>query len=227
MTGSAHDHHHHHDHDGDDWQPRFDGAYWDEHYSSEPALWSGQPNPVLVVEAVDLPVGRALDVGCGEGADALWLAEQGWQVTGVDVSQVALDRAAAHVATAGFADQVVWEQHNLLEWTPASRSFDLVSAQYFHLPPDVRPRIYDGLAEAVAPGGTLLVVAHHPSDLDTTIGRPPVEELFFTADELAERLDDEWDIQVVEARPRTATDGEGRQVDVADTVLKARRRSTI
>jgi SAM-dependent methyltransferase len=218
-----------HQHGGDhaDWQPHFDSAYWDEHYGSAPALWSGKPNPVLVDEVTDLPPGRALDIGSGEGADALWLAGRGWQVLGTDVSQVALDRAAAAVDAGGLGDQVMWVQHDLLTWTPPARSFDLVSAQFFHLLADDRPRVYGGLADAVAPGGTFLVVAHHPSDLDTTVSRPPVEELFFTADELAEQLDDEWEVQVCEARPRTTVNPDGRKVDITDTVLKARRRHSV
>jgi hypothetical protein len=85
--------------------------------------------------------------------------------------------------------------------------------------------VYGGLADAVTPGGTLLVVAHHPSDLDTTMQRPPVEEMFFTADELADQLDDEWEVQLAEARPRRAVDPDGREITITDTVLKARRRS--
>lgn len=216
---------HQHGDDHSDWQPHFDRAFWDDHYGSAPALWSGKPNPVLVDEVDGLPPGRALDVGSGEGADALWLAGRGWQVLGTDVSQVALDRATAAVDAGGLSDQVMWVQHDLLAWTPPPRSFDLVSAQFFHLLADDRPRVYGGLADAVAPGGTFLVVAHHPSDLDTTMSRPPVEELFFTADDIAELLDDEWEVQVSEARPRTAKDPDGRDVAITDTVLKARRLS--
>ncbi len=225
MTDQEHSHQHGADHDDVEWH--FDGAFWDEHYGSAPALWSGKPNPVLVAEATDLPPGRALDVGCGEGADTLWLAGRGWQVLGTDVSQVALDRAAAAVDAGGLSDQVMWVQHDLLTWTPPARSFDLVSAQFFHLPADIRPQVYGGLADAVAPGGTFLVVAHHPSDLDTTMSRPPVEELFFTADDIAEQLDDEWDVQVSEARPRTAIDPDGKKVAITDTVLKARRNPSV
>jgi len=119
----------------------------------------------------------------------------------------------------------MWVQHDLLEWTPPARSFDLVSVQFFHLLPDDRPRVYGALADSVAPGGTLLVVAHHPSDLDTTMSRPPVDELFFTADEIAELLDDEWEVQVSEARSRIAVDPDGRKIEITDTVLKAQRRS--
>lgn len=227
MTEHEHSHQPRHEGDHSDWRPHFDSAFWDEHYGSAPALWSGRPNPVLVAEASDLPPGRAIDIGCGEGADALWLAQRGWSVLGVDVSQVALDRAAGPADEAGLGDRIVWEQRDLLTWSPEPRSLDLVSAQFFHLPADLRPRVYDGLAAAVAPGGTFLVVAHHPSDLDTTMPRPPVEELFFTADELAARLaEDEWEVQLAEARPRTAVDPDGREVAIVDTVLKARRRSS-
>lgn len=225
MTDHDHRHQARHEGDHDDWQPHFDSSWWDEHYGSAPALWSGKANPVLVAEVADLPPGRALDVGCGEGADTLWLAGRGWQVLGTDVSQVALDRAAAAVDAGGLSDQVMWVQHDLLAWTPPARSFDLVSVQFFHLLPDDRPRVYGGLADAVAPGGSFLVVAHHPSDLDTTVSRPPVEELFFTADEIAAQLGDEWEIQVNEARPRTTKVPDGRDVTITDTVLKARRRS--
>ncbi len=225
MSDHEHVHGPSHGDDHDDWQPHFDSGWWDQHYGSEPTLWSGRPNPVLVDEVTDLPPGRALDVGRGVGADALWLASLGGQVLGADVSQVALDRAAAAADAAGLSDQVMWVQHDLLAWTPPARSFDLVSAQFFHLLADDRPRVYGGLADAVAPGGTFLVVAHHPSDLDTTVSRPPVEELFFTADEIAELLDDEWEIQVSEARPRITKDPDGRDVTITDAVLKARRTS--
>ena len=222
---TEHEHGPRHGGDHDDWEPHFDSEWWDEHYGSAPALWSGKPNPVLVAEVRDLPPGRALDVGSGEGADALWLASLGWQVLGTDVSQVALDRAAAAADAAGLSDQVMWVQQDLLAWTPPAQSFDLVSAQFFQLPPDLRPQVYGGLAEAVAPAGTFLVVAHHPSDLDTTMPRVQIEEMMFTADELAEHLDDPWDVQVSEARPRTAIDPDGREVTITDSVLKARRRS--
>ena len=214
-----------HQHDPGDWTWKFTDSFWDEHYGSKKALWSGNPNPVLVSEVADLPGGRALDVGCGEGADTIWLADRGWEVLGIDVSQVALDRAAANVAAAGLSGRVSFERRDLLEWAPDPRSFDLVSAQFFHLPAELRPPVYDGLAAAVAPGGTLLVVAHSPSDLHTTVNRPPAAELFFTSDELSERLDDDWDVQVSEARQRVTTDGEGREVTISDSVLKARRTS--
>ncbi|MCW2780761.1 MAG: putative reductase [Marmoricola sp.] len=214
-----------HDHGHDNHpEPKFDAASWDERYREKPLLWSGRPNAVLTQEVTELAPGRALDVGCGEGADSIWLAQRGWQVVGVDVSQVALERAADHAAKAGTAALITWQQRDLLAWEPPSSTFDLVSAQFFHLMSINRSRVYGGLADAVAPGGTLLVVAHHPSDLDTTMARPRFHDMFFTADELAGELEpEEWEILTSEARPRTATDPEGREITISDTVLKARR----
>src|SRR5205085_8196577 len=119
----------------------------------------------------------ALDVGCGEGGDALWLAEHGWQVVGVDVSQVALDRAAARAGETGLADRTTWEQRDLLRWSPPAATYDLVTACFIHLAAGDRQAVYAALADAVVPGGTFLVAAHHPSDADV-VDRPPHAELY-------------------------------------------------
>lgn len=144
-----------------------DEELWDERYRSRPTLWSGEPNRHLVGEAADLAPGLALDVGCGEGADAIWLAQRGWRVDGVDVSGVALQRAAEHADRAGaeVAGRISWLHENLTAWDPGRGRYDLVSAQYMHLPSPERDVLFRRLGEAVAPGGTLLIVGHHPSDL--------------------------------------------------------------
>ena len=197
---------------------------WEARYRSRAeGIWSGQPNAVLVAEVAELAPGTALDVGCGEGADAMWLAERGWQVTGVDISQVALDRAAAQGAARGL--RVDWVQADLLAEPPAEAAFDLVTAHFMQLPTPERVALYDRLAAAVRPGGTLLLVGHHPLDMHTTIGRPHLPEMFFTAEELAVRLDPEvWQVQVVDARSRRATDPHGQQVTIRDAVLRACKR---
>ena len=206
--------------------PRWDAAYWDERYGSSATLWSGHVNAVVRDEVAALPVGRALDVGCGEGGDALWLAGQGWEVLGVDVSRVALDRAAARARETRLDERTTWEHRDLLAWTPPAGAYDLVSVAFVHLATDDRREVYAALAAAVAPGGTFLGAAHHPSDLGV-VPRPPHPELFFTAEELAEDLrggPGSWEVVTAEARPRPGRHPDGHPVTLHDTVLRARRR---
>ena len=222
------DAHQHHEHgDARPANPNTGQDFWDERYRSSTALWSGDPNPQLIAEAADLAPGRALDAGCGEGADAIWLADRGWVVTAVDISTVALARSATHAAAAGavVAQRVTWLHADLVEWTPEAAAHDLVSAQFLHLPTPSREPLVRGLAASVAPGGSLLIVGHHPSDLETTAKRPRSSELLFTAADITALLDDrEWRIVVSDARPRVTTDPDGRPVTVHDTVLRAERR---
>ena len=120
---NEHRHEHADGHDAEqasvsDATPRWDAAFWDERYGSSDALWSGHVNAVVRDEAAGLPAGRALDVGCGEGGDALWLAGQGWEVLGIDVSRVALGRAAARARDTSLDARTTWEHRDLLAWTP-------------------------------------------------------------------------------------------------------------
>ncbi|BDZ41834.1 methyltransferase [Paraoerskovia sediminicola] len=141
-------------------RPRWDQAFWDERYAEQARIWSGEPNAALVREVAALSPGRALDLGCGEGGDVIWLARRGWSVTGVDISQVALDRAATHAAEAGV--EVRLERHTLGETFPAG-AFDLVSAQFFYVDEDSdRDAVLRRAAASVVPGGVLLVVGHGP-----------------------------------------------------------------
>ncbi|MGW4384876.1 methyltransferase domain-containing protein [Kitasatospora sp. NPDC004531] len=134
--------------------------FWENRYGESEQIWSGRPNASLTREAADLAPGHALDLGCGEGGDAIWLAQQGWQVTAVDISQVALDRAAARAAAAGVSDRISWRRTDLAHAFPTG-SYDLVSAQFLHSPAEFpRERVLRHAAAAVAPGGTLLIVSH-------------------------------------------------------------------
>ncbi|MDP9220787.1 MAG: class I SAM-dependent methyltransferase [Actinomycetota bacterium] len=221
------DHSGHGDHSDVDFSEMFTGAFWDDRYSSADRVWSGAANPQLVANTADLAPGAALDVGCGEGADAIWLGSRGWRVTGVDVSTVALTRAAAEATSAGsdIAGRITWEQADLLTWDLAPDRFDLVSAQFVHLPPAERATLHRQLAAAVRPGGMLLVVGHHPSDRHTSIGRPDLPCLFATAEEMALVLDaDDWESIDTAAPQRLAIDPDGREVTITDAVLRAVRR---
>jgi 2-polyprenyl-3-methyl-5-hydroxy-6-metoxy-1,4-benzoquinol methylase len=181
-----------------------------------------------VAEAAGLSPGRALDVGCGEGADAVWLAERGWRVTAVDISATALERAAAHAASVGaeVAGRIEWTHTDLRRQPPEEGAYDLVTSQFMHLPGPERRELFARLAAAVAPGGVLLIVGHHQSDLRTTAARPHMPEAMFTGEEVASSLDPQvWEVRAAEARPRAATDPDGRDITVRDAVLLARRRA--
>ena len=205
----------------------FDEQSFEERYRATDALWSGRPNTQLVAEASDLPPGAALDIGCGEGADAVWLAARGWRVTAVDFAATALQRAAAGAAAAGeeVAARIEWVRADVSQWTPEPGSFDLVSAQFMHLPTEPRRALFARLADAVRTGGQLLLVGHDFSDIEAGAHRPPEPERFFTADEVAAALDPEvWEILVAEARPRPAAVHEGHHITVHDAVVRARRK---
>ena len=231
MTEHTHGHTHEQDHESHGHQEftieagHWGAEFWDDRYGNADALWSGRANAALVTEVSELTPGRALDVGCGEGADVLWLASQGWQATGVDVSQVALDRAAGHARAAGpeIVGLTSWEQRDLLAWAPPAAAYDLVTVPFFHLPPAQRVPVYAALAAAVAPGGTLLVVAHSGLDYGV-VPRPPSQELFIGADQLVADLGEGWDVVVAQDRPRSQPHPEtGEPVTVHDTVVRARR----
>lgn len=198
----------------------FDEKSWEERYRAQ-ELWSGRPNAQLVAEVPDLTPGTALDAGCGEGADAVWLAGRGWQVTGADFATTALERAAKHAEAAGV--QVDWVHADLATWTPPAR-FDLVSAHFLQLPEEQRTATFARLAAAVAPGGTLLIVGHDGALLseDDDHAHPP--GMFFTAEQVVASLGEGWDIRVAESRPRTAAGPDGHEVELRDVVVRAIRK---
>ncbi len=208
---------------GPDERPVLDEAFWEDRYRSKAAIWSGQPNAQLVADIADLQPGTALDVGAGEGADAIWLAQRGWRVVAVDISSVALDRGRRQAEELGLADQIGWVHLDVTAAALPPGPFDLVSAQFVHFPPEHRGAVYTALADAVAPGGTLMIVGHHPSDLDAGIDRPRWPELFFTADELTGALGRNWTVIAADARRRQVNGSDGAPVTICDAVLVARR----
>ncbi len=214
----------HHDHDLDP-ATLHTAEFWDERYGSTEALWSGRPNQRLVENVSGRPPGTALEVGCGEGADAIWLAQQGWTVTAVDVSQVALDRAARHAAEMDpeAAARMTWRREDLREWAPEPASFDLVTEHFLHLPSALRVRQHARLAAAVRPDGMLLLVGHHPVD-HARLHRPHAEDLYFHPEQEAEALSpEEWDVTAT-SPSRPARDPEGNETTLTDAVVRAIRR---
>lgn len=198
---------------------------WEEHYAERNRVWSGRVNVRLAEEAQSLPPGRALDLGCGEGGDAMWLAERGWHVTAVDISQTALDRAAADARARNLLERIDFQRHDLSHTFPAG-TYDLVSAQFLHSMVELdRPRLLRLAADTVTPGGTLLIVDH---------GGPPPwasklhhHHEFPSADEVAESLNldaGEWERVRVEAIEREATGPDGQVGTLIDNVIVVRRR---
>lgn len=196
-------------------------AEWDSRYADREQLWSGRPNGALVAEVAGLTPGRVLDVGCGEGADAVWLAGGGWDVTALEVSGLALERAGGHAREAGAA--VHWVHAGLVEAALPPASFDLVSALYPALLRTPGGASERALLAAVAPGGVLLVVHHAGMEVRHShdSGFDPADYVWPAM--IAALLDEDWEVEVDEQRPRIAPDGGAGAHHADDVVLRARR----
>jgi 2-polyprenyl-3-methyl-5-hydroxy-6-metoxy-1,4-benzoquinol methylase len=182
------------------------------------------PNPTLTDVAAQLPAGRVLDAGCGEGVDAVWLAEHGWNVTAVDFVDSALQRGRARARRIGadVARRIDWRRADLSEWTPPPNAFDLVSAHYLHGIAQ-RHRLFESLAAAVRPGGTLLIVGHHRANADISGATLP-SAVFFTTDDVVGALGGEWDFVAVDDDvPRHTADKAGQPITLRSAMVAARR----
>jgi thioredoxin reductase/SAM-dependent methyltransferase len=210
-------------------RPSANETDWDHRYSGD-QLWSGNPNGTLVGEIGGVPAGRALDVGAGEGGDAVWLAEQGWTVTASDVSRRALDRVAAEAQRRGLPIECQHADANALD-AFEHRAFDLVLAAYASIPRTPDGRGVRNLLDAVAPRGVLLVLSHDLEPMRAPIdtreqSRPFDPDAYVRLDEVAAAITDDaaWEIEVHETRPRPSGAASGSH-HVDDMVLRARRRA--
>lgn len=220
---SGHEHEHEHGETDAAADEFFEPSVWDERYAGDDTVWSGEPNPQLVAEASRLTPGTALDVGCGEGGDVIWLARQGWRATGADFSAAGLARAARHAEAAGVADRTDWWQVDARSFEPGGRSFDLVTTHFLHPPDHGMVEVTRRLAAAVAPGGHLLIVGHAPSEAFEHLAASHRDAMWL-AEELLPALPDDLEPVVVEQRPRTVV-RDGRTIEIEDSTLLARRRA--
>ncbi|MHA3021004.1 class I SAM-dependent methyltransferase [Mycobacterium sp. BMJ-28] len=195
--------------------------HWDRHYVERERIWSGRVNPRLAEVAATLTPGRALDLGCGEGGDAIWLAGNGWQVVATDISDVALGRAAEDAGD--LLERIDFQRHDLTESFPAGE-FDLVSAQFLHstMPLD-RTAVLRRAADAVAPGGRLVIVDHGaapPWSKHKDYPFPSIDDVLASLD-----LGAGWDRLRAEPVEREATGPDGQAGHLIDNVMVLQRRA--
>ena len=200
---------------------------WDARYLSA-LMWSGKPNAALANIVSGLPLGTALDVGAGEGADALWLSEQGWDVTASDLSLIALARAEAsrlrRVTQDHIPRRVRWFALDAaVEPLPSPPDhYDLVVTFFSHLPLPERHALWKAMADRVTPGGTLAIVGHSVRDLEAGVRRPPAD-LMFDEEELRGALQSSFSSVVISTQPRSEVTPDGTTIEVADVVAIATR----
>jgi SAM-dependent methyltransferase len=191
---------------------------WNRRYADADLLWTAAPNRFLVAEVAELEPGRALDLACGEGRNAVWLAEQGWQVVGVDYSDVALGKAAGLAAERGVSVELV--EADVLAYEPEPLGYELVCVLYLQLRAAARRRMLARAAAAVAPGGTFLLVAHDLTNLEHGHGGPSNPAVLLTPEEVGAELPE---LELVKAE-RVLRPVEGADRPAIDALVRARRR---
>jgi SAM-dependent methyltransferase len=191
---------------------------WDRRYAEVESLWSAKPNRVLVGEVGSLPPGRALDLACGEGRNAIWLAERGWNVIAVDFSPVAIEKARASAERAGV--QVDFVCADLLEYEPEEpAAHDLVVVLFLQLPANERRLVLGRAAEALAPGGTLLLVGHDLTNLTEGVGGPSDPGVLYTPDDIVSDLAG----LEIEKAERILRDVDGADRPAIDALVRMRK----
>ena len=202
-----------------------DSRDWDERYEGNEFIWSVTPNQFLVTETDRLEPGRALDVACGEGRNAIWLAERGWQVTAVDYSEVGLSKGRRLAESRGTV--IDWVHADVTEYQPRPSAYDLVVVMYLQLPEHDRRLAFEKCLSALESEGTLLCVGHDLDNLEHGYGGPQTTEVLTTPEELAgllTSLDDKLEVEKAERVIRVVETDEGPR-EAIDTLLRARRRS--
>ena len=190
---------------------------WDARYAAVENLWASKPNRFLVAEVSELQPGRALDLACGEGQNAIWLASLGWDVLGVDYSEVAVAKAQRRAEREGAAARFVCA--DLVEYEPEREAFDLVIVLYLHIPSTHRASVHARASAAVAPDGTFVLLGHDLTNLTDGVGGPSDPDILYTAEEIAAELPG----LVIEKATTVLRDVHGEERDAIDTIVRARR----
>jgi len=198
---------------------------WDQRYAQAGFVWTPEPNRWVVDELASLSPGRALDLGAGEGRNAIWLAARGWTVTAVDFSQVGLDKgrhhAAAHAPAA--AERITWVEADVLTYRPAVAGFELVLLAYLHLVAPDRRHVLRQAAGALAPGGVLLVIGHDLTNLTDGVGGPQDPAVLFTPEMVVADIAPGDLVVERAARVHRPVAVEGGQRLAVDALIRARR----
>lgn len=203
-----------------------DAESWDARYSGTELVWGAEPNRFVAGELADLPSGRALDVACGEGRNAIWLASRGWQVTGVDFSAAGLDRAVRLAARAGIAGRVSFQLGDVVSGPLPAGPFDAVVVAYLQLEERQRRAALRLAAAAVAPAGTLLVVGHDTANLTEGTGGPQDPRVLFSPEDVTADLAGLPGLAVEKSeRVRRPVPAAGR--DAIDALVRIRREPAI
>ncbi len=198
-----------------------DSATWDRRYGGRELIWTAEPNRFLVAETETLAPGRAIDLACGEGRNAIWLAERGWRTVGVDFSDVGLRKARELAAARGISAE--WVAADLLEYRPEPKAFDLVLVFYLQVPAAERQPVLQAAADAVAPAGTFLLVAHDSSNLRHGYGGPQTPAVLYTASDVVADIDGRGlQIERAERVERQVRTSDGERVAL-DALVRARR----
>jgi SAM-dependent methyltransferase len=190
---------------------------WDRRYAEVENLWSANPNRFLVAEVAALEPGRALDLACGEGQNAIWLAERGWRVRGVDYSSVAISKARARAEREGL--DVDFVEDDLLRYETEAGAYDLVLLLYLHLPPEGHRTVLKRAVAALAPGGTFLLIGHDLLNLTEGVGGPSDPGLLHTPDDIVAELDG----LAVEKAERVYRDVADADRPAIDVLVRAQR----
>jgi 2-polyprenyl-3-methyl-5-hydroxy-6-metoxy-1,4-benzoquinol methylase len=199
---------------------------WNQRYEQSELVWSASANVWVQEVTQNLPAGRALDIAAGEGRNSLWLAARGWKVTAVDFSEVALQRAhsLADEHLGEDAGRLVTLEADVRTWVPEARSYDLVLVVYLHLPEQERRSVMRAAAEAVAPGGTLLIVGHDAENLASGHGGPQNPAVLYQPSDIVADIEPSHLVVVRdETARRSVTDAQGQPVEALDALVVACR----